>query len=37
MYEVLENFPGITREQVQAVLDFVARSAEAPAQPSRAA
>jgi uncharacterized protein (DUF433 family) len=35
--EVLENFPNITREQVQTVLDFAARSAEVPAEPSRAA
>ena len=34
--EVLENFP-VTREQVQAVLDFAARSAVAPIEPSRAA
>jgi uncharacterized protein (DUF433 family) len=34
--EVLENFP-VTREQVQAVLDFAARSAEPPVEPSRAA
>jgi len=34
--EVLENFH-VTREQVQAVLDFAAKSALAPAEPSRAA
>ena len=34
--EILENFP-VTRDQVQAVLDFAARSAESPSQPSRAA
>ena len=34
--EVLENFP-ITRDQVQAVLDFAAKSAEPPLKPSRAA
>jgi uncharacterized protein (DUF433 family) len=34
--EVLENFP-VTREQVQTVLDFVARSASNPADPPRAA
>ena len=34
--EVLENFP-VTREQVQAVLDFAAKSAVPPTQPSRAA
>jgi uncharacterized protein (DUF433 family) len=34
--EILENFP-VTREQVQAVLDFAAKSAEPPAEPSRAA
>jgi uncharacterized protein (DUF433 family) len=37
MDEVLENFPNVTREQIQAVLEFVAKSAESPAQPSRAA
>jgi uncharacterized protein (DUF433 family) len=35
MEEVLENFP-VTREQVQAVLDFAAKSAD-PLAPSRAA
>ena len=34
--EVLENFH-VTRDQVQAVLDFVAKSAEPPSEPSRAA
>lgn len=34
--EVLENFH-VTREQVQAVLDFAAKSAEPGANPSRAA
>jgi uncharacterized protein (DUF433 family) len=34
--EVLENFP-VTREQVQAVLDFAAKSAEPRVEPSRAA
>lgn len=34
--EVLENF-NVTRDQVQAVLDFVAKSAEPPVEPSRAA
>jgi uncharacterized protein (DUF433 family) len=34
--EVLENFH-VTREQVQAVLDFAAKSAVPPAEPSRAA
>lgn len=34
--EVPENFP-ITRDQVQAVLDFAARSAEPRSEPSRAA
>lgn len=34
--EVLENFP-VSREQVQLVLDFAAKSAEAPAQPPQAA
>jgi uncharacterized protein (DUF433 family) len=34
--EVLENFH-ITREQVQQVLDFVARSAGSPVKPTRAA
>lgn len=32
--EVLENFP-VTRDQVQAVLDFAAKSAETPLEPSR--
>lgn len=32
--EVLENFP-VTREQVQAVLDFAARSTETPLEASR--
>ena len=36
MEEILENFP-VSREQVQAVLDFAARSAEATRDPSRAA
>ena len=36
MDEVLENF-NVTREQVQAVLDFAAKSANVPAQPPRAA
>ena len=34
--EILENFH-VTREQVQCVLDFAARSAVSPAVPSRAA
>jgi uncharacterized protein (DUF433 family) len=34
--EVLENFH-VTREQVQAVLDFAAKSAVPPLEPSRAA
>jgi uncharacterized protein (DUF433 family) len=34
--EVLENFP-VTRDQVQEVLDFAAKSAEPPIEPSRAA
>ena len=34
--EVLENFH-VTRDQVQAVLDFAAKSAESPSEPSRAA
>jgi uncharacterized protein (DUF433 family) len=34
--EVLENFH-VTREQVQAVLDFAAKSAVPSAEPSRAA
>ncbi len=34
--EVLENFP-VTRDQIQAVLDFAAKSAESSAEPSRAA
>jgi uncharacterized protein (DUF433 family) len=34
--EVLENFH-VTREQVQAVLDFAAKSAVPPAEPFRAA
>ena len=34
--EVLENFH-ITREQVLAVLEFAAKSAEPPSEPSRAA
>ena len=34
--EVLENFH-VTRDQVQAVLDFAAKSAESPTKPSRAA
>ena len=34
--EVLENFP-VTREPVQVVLDFAAKSAVAPSEPSRAA
>lgn len=34
--EVLENFH-VTREQVQAVLDFAAKSAVPPAEPPRAA
>lgn len=36
MDEVLENFP-VTRDQIQAVLDFAAKSAESPSEPSRAA
>ncbi|MBY0502480.1 MAG: DUF433 domain-containing protein [Bryobacteraceae bacterium] len=36
MEEVLENFP-VTRDQVQAVLDFAAKSALSPLEPSRAA
>jgi uncharacterized protein (DUF433 family) len=36
MEEVLENFP-VTREQIQEVLDFAARSTEAPVGPTRAA
>jgi len=34
--EVIENFH-VTRDQVQAVLDFAAKSAESPLKPSRAA
>ena len=34
--EVLENFH-VTRDQVQAVLDFAAKSAVPPGEPSRAA
>ncbi len=34
--EVLENFH-VSREQVQSVLDFAAKSALAPSEPSRAA
>jgi len=34
--EVLENFH-VTRDQVRAVLDFAAKSAEPPSEPSRAA
>lgn len=34
--EVLENFH-VTRDQVQAVLDFAAKSAESPVEPPRAA
>ena len=34
--EVLENFH-VTREQVQTVLEFAAKSAEPPSEPSRAA
>jgi uncharacterized protein (DUF433 family) len=34
--EILDNFH-VTREQVQAVLDFAARSAGSPLKPSRAA
>ena len=34
--EMLENFH-VTRDQVQAVLDFAARSAAPPAEPPRAA
>jgi uncharacterized protein (DUF433 family) len=34
--EVLENFH-VTLDQVQAVLDFAAKSAEAPLEPSQAA
>jgi len=34
--EVLENFH-VTRDQVQTVLDFAAKSAEGPQEPSRAA
>lgn len=36
MEEVLENFP-VTREQILAVLDFAARSAEPHQHPPRAA
>jgi uncharacterized protein (DUF433 family) len=36
MEEVLENFH-VTREQVQAVLDFVAKSADPPLEPARVA
>jgi uncharacterized protein (DUF433 family) len=36
MDEVIENFH-VTRDQVQAVLDFAAKSAESPLKPSRAA
>ena len=34
--EILENFP-VTREQVQAVLDFAAKSAARPEEPPQAA
>jgi len=36
--EVVEQYPSVTREQVQAVLDFVARSADPvfPGRPSEA-
>lgn len=34
--EVLENFH-VTRDQVRTVLDFAAKSAEPPSEPSRAA
>ncbi len=34
--EVLENFP-VTRDQVQAVLEFVAKTAAAPLTPTRVA
>lgn len=37
MEEVLENFFPVTREQIQAVLDFAARSAEPHQDPPRAA
>jgi uncharacterized protein (DUF433 family) len=34
--EIVEMFDGLTREQVQAVLDFAAQSLEAPTRPAHA-